>query len=435
MSNELKELLIKEFKARFPEKKFIPGETSIPISGKVFNEEEILLMTEAVLDGWWTEGKFVSQFEERFAKYFDKKFCTTVNSGSSANLLAITALTSKKIKEEKRLNHGDEVIVVAASFPTTVNPIVQNGLVPVFIDVELGTYNPNINEIKKAISPKTKAIFIAHTLGNPYDLNEVSKLCEENNLWLIEDNCDALGSKFNGKLTGTFGHIATFSFYPAHHITMGEGGAIVTDDPILNKIIRSLRDWGRDCWCPTGKDNTCKNRYNWQLGNLPLGYDHKYIYSELGYNLKITEMQGALGLAQMDKLESFTNKRKENFDFLYSGLKQFENYLILPEKHELADPSWFGLLLTIKDNVKFTRTDILRFLEEKKIGTRLFFAGNIIKQPYFVDNKFNYRIVGDLKNTDKIMNDTFWIGVYPGISKEMIDYFIDCFKEFLQKYE
>ncbi len=435
MNKELKELLTKEYQEKFQEKDFIPGVTSIPVSGKSFNQEEIILMTEAVLDAWWTEGRFTGEFESKFANYFNKKYCITVNSGSSANLLALTALCSSKISEEKRLNPGDEVITVAAGFPTTINPIIQNGLIPVFCDVELQTYNIDIEEIKKAINSKTKAIFIAHTLGNPYNLNEIVKICSDNNLWLIEDNCDALGSKFDNKLTGTFGHISTFSFYPAHHITMGEGGAIVTDDLMLNKIIRSLRDWGRDCWCKTGHDNTCKNRYNWQLGNLPLGYDHKYIYSELGYNLKITEMQGALGLAQMNKLESFTNKRKENFNLLYDGLKQFEDYFILPQKHELADPSWFGLLLTIKDNVKFTRTDILRFLEEKKIGTRLLFAGNIIKQPYFVDNKFNYRIVGDLKNTDKIMNDTFWIGVYPLINEEMINYTINCFKDFTQKYE
>lgn len=435
MNDNLKKLLIEEFNNKFPKKEFVEGVSNIPISGKVFDEQEIIAMTEAVLDAWWTEGRFVREFENKFANYFGKKYCTTVNSGSSANLLAITCLTSHQIKEEKRLKKGDEVITMAANFPTTVNPIIQNNLIPVFVDIELGTYGPNIDQIKKAINPKTKAIFLAHTLGNPYDLNEIVKLCEENNLWLIEDNCDALGSKFDGKLTGTFGHLSTVSFYPAHHITMAEGGAIITDDPILNKIIRSLRDWGRDCSCPTGFDNTCKNRYNWQIGELPKGYDHKYIYSELGYNLKITDIQGALGLAQLNKLEKFIQKRKENFDLLYKGLKEFENYFILPEKHQLSDPSWFGFLLTIKDDSKLNRTELLQFLEEKKMGTRLLFAGNIIKQPYFTNNNFDYKVIGNLENTDKVMNNTFWIGIGPLINEKMIQYVVCCFKEFIQKYE
>lgn len=435
MNNELKELLKREYETRFPEKKFIPGETPVPISGKIFNEEEILLMTEAVLDAWWTEGRFVSEFEKKFADYFDKKYCITVNSGSSANLLALSALCSNKTSEEKRLKIGDEVITVAAGFPTTINPIIQNGLVPVFCDIELKTYNIDTEDIKKAITNKTKAIFIAHTLGNPFDLDEVVKICEENNLWLIEDNCDALGSKYNNKLTGTFGHLATFSFYPAHHITMGEGGAIITDDAILNKIIRSLRDWGRDCWCKTGHDNTCGNRYNGKFGDLPEGYDHKYVYSELGYNLKTTDIQAALGLAQFAKLESFITRRKENFSLLNEKLQEFKNYFILPEKYDLSDPSWFGYIITLKDNLKFNRRDLLKYLQEKKVGTRLLFAGNITKQPYFINASFKYRTVDDLKNTDKIMNDSFWVGTYPGINKEMIEYIIKCFKEFIQNYE
>jgi len=431
MNDDLKKYLIQEFKNGFPTKNFIPGESPVPVSGKVFDEQEIVKMTEAVLDGWWTDGKYAKEFEEKLANFLGLKFCSLTNSGSSANLLALTALTSYKIPEEKRLKKGDEVITTAASFPTTINPIIQNGLVPVFIDVELGSYNVKLENIKNAVSDKTKAVLMAHTLGNPYEVEELKEFCDKHNLWLIEDNCDALGSKYNEKLTGTFGHLSTLSFYPAHHITMAEGGAVLTNDALLNKIILSLRDWGRDCWCPTGQDNTCKQRFGWQLGDLPYGYDHKYIYSEIGYNLKITDIQAALGLAQFDKLSRFIQKRKENFNYLYNAFKEFENYFILPVWSEKAEPSWFGFLLTIKNNAKFKREDLLKFLNDKKIGTRLLFAGNITRQPIFKNYKIAYRVSGELKNTDEIMNNCFWIGVYPGLNKEMLDYVIKSFKEFL----
>lgn len=432
MNDDLKNNLIQEFKDKFPPKEFVPGESPVPVSGKVFDEQEILEMTEAVLDGWWTEGRFTKEFEEKLANFLGLKFCSLVNSGSSANLLVLTALTSFRIPEEKRLKKGDEVITTAASFPTTINPIIQNGLMPVFVDVELGNYNAKLENIKNAVSKKTKAIFLAHTLGNPYEVEELKNFCDKNNLWLIEDNCDALGSKYNGKLTGTFGHLSTLSFYPAHHITMGEAGAVLTNDSLLNKIVRSLRDWGRDCFCPTGRDNTCTKRFEQQHGDLPAGYDHKYVYSEIGYNLKTTDPQAALGLAQLNKLQQFIQKRKENFNYLYQALKKFDDKFILPAWDKKSEPSWFGFLLTIKDGAGFERKDLLKFLESKKIHTRLLFAGNITRQPYFKNYKIDYRVSGDLKNTDKVMNDTFWIGVYPGINKEMLGFVIKSFKEFLK---
>lgn len=432
MNDDLKNNLIQEFKDKFPPKEFVPGESPVPVSGKVFDEQEILEMTEAVLDGWWTEGRFTKEFEEKLANFLGLKFCSLVNSGSSANLLVLTALTSFRIPEEKRLKKGDEVITTAASFPTTINPIIQNGLMPVFVDVELGNYNAKLENIKNAVSKKTKAIFLAHTLGNPYEVEELKNFCDKNNLWLIEDNCDALGSKYNGKLTGTFGHLSTLSFYPAHHITMGEAGAVLTNDSLLNKIVRSLRDWGRDCFCPTGRDNTCTKRFEQQHGDLPAGYDHKYVYSEIGYNLKTTDLQAALGLAQLNKLQQFIQKRKENFNYLYQALKKFDDKFILPAWDKKSEPSWFGFLLTIKDGAGFERKDLLKFLESKKIHTRLLFAGNITRQPYFKNYKIDYRVSGDLKNTDKVMNDTFWIGVYPGINKEMLGFVIKSFKEFLK---
>jgi len=430
MNKKLEQLLVGEFKEKFPKKEFIPGESFVSVSGKVFDEHEIINMTEAVLDGWWTEGRFSDLFEQRMSKWLGVKYTAIVNSGSSANLVAFSALMSMKLKE-KRLKPGDEVISVAAGFPTTVNPIVQNGLVPVFVDVELGTYNVSIENIKKAITPKTKAIFLAHTLGNPYDLDEIVELCEKHGLWFIEDNCDGLGSVYNGKKTGTFGHVATCSFYPAHHITMGEGGAVFTNNSLLYKIIKSIRDWGRDCWCKTGMDNTCGKRFCWQLGNLPYGYDHKYTYSELGYNLKVTDIQAALGLAQLEKLDGFVVKRRENFSYLYDNLKKFEKYFILPKWSDKAEPSWFGFLLSVREDAGFKRDDVIKFLNQKKIGTRLLFAGNLTKQPYFVERDIKYRTEGDLKNTDFIMNNTFWIGVYPGLNKEMLDYMVNCFEEFI----
>jgi CDP-4-dehydro-6-deoxyglucose reductase, E1 len=433
MNDKLKQAILEEYKEKFSAKEFIPGESFVPVSGKIFDEREMLNMTEAVLDGWWTEGRFTTMFEEKISKWLGVKYSALTNSGSSANLLAFSALMSVKLKD-KRLKPGDEVISVAAGFPTTINPIVQNGLIPVFVDVELGNYNASVEQIKKAINPKTKAIFLAHTLGNPYDLSEIKQICEENDLWFIEDNCDALGSTYEGQKTGTFGHVATCSFYPAHHITMGEGGVVFTDNALLNRIIMSIRDWGRDCWCKTGMDDTCKRRFCWQLGNLPYGYDHKYTYSELGYNLKTTDIQAALGLAQLDKLNGFVEKRKENFAYLYDSFKKFEKYFIMPSWSDKAEPSWFGFLLTVKNDAGFIRDDLVKFLNEKKIGTRLLFAGNITKQPYFVEQDIKYRIEGELKNTDIIMNDTFWIGVYPGLTKEMLDYINDSFIEFLSQY-
>ncbi|MBP6859527.1 MAG: lipopolysaccharide biosynthesis protein RfbH [Candidatus Magasanikbacteria bacterium] len=434
MEDSLREQIEVHYKKNFPAKKFVPGDSPVPITGKIFDEKEMISMVDAVLEGWWTEGRFSEQFESKLSKWLGVKQAILVNSGSSANLLAISSLMSAKLGS-KKLNPGDEVITVAASFPTTVNPIIQNKLMPVFVDVELGYYNINVEEIKKAISPKTRAVFVAHTLGNPFNIDAIAAICKEHNLWLIEDNCDALGSVYNGKHTGTFGHIATCSFYPAHHITLGEGGAVFTNDGVLAKIIRSVRDWGRDCWCKTGCDNTCGMRFGWQLGELPYGYDHKYIYSELGYNLKVTDIQAALGVAQLDKLESFVAKRKENFKILYSALQKFEKYFILPKWLDNADPSWFGFLLTIKPDAPFDRDLIVQFFQEKQIATRYLFAGNLTKQPYFINNKIEYRVVGDLKNTDLIMNNTFWIGVYPGLTKEMMAYIVECFADFLSAYE
>ncbi len=433
MEDALRQQIQAEYNKKFPAKSFVPGESSVPVSGKIFDAKEMINMVEAVLDGWWTEGRFSEEFERKLSHWLGVKQAILVNSGSSANLLAISALTSAKLGDRK-LKPGDEVITVAASFPTTVNPIVQNKLVPVFVDVDLGYYNANVEEIKKAISPKTKAIFLAHTLGNPYDLDAIAAICKEHNLWLIEDNCDALGSIYNGKYTGTFGHIATCSFYPAHHITLGEGGALLTNDEILAKIIRSMRDWGRDCWCRTGNDNTCGMRFGWQLGDLPYGYDHKYIYSEIGYNLKVTDIQAALGVAQLEKLPDFVAKRKANFKTLYNALKKFEDYFVLPKWLDNADPSWFGFLLTVKEGLSFDRDTLVKFLLDKQIATRYLFAGNITKQPYFIDNKIEYRVVGELKNTDLVMNNTFWIGVYPGLTAEMMEYVAASFEEFVNQY-
>jgi len=433
MEKRLRQALVDEYTAKFLPKKFVPGESLVPASGKVFDEQEILLATEAVLDGRWTEGRFSDLFEEKISKWLGVKYTSLVNSGSSANLLAVSALKSPRLGK-KRLKDGDEVITVAAGFPTTVNPIAQNNLVPVFVDVDLGAYNINIEEIKNAISPKTKAMIFAHTLGNPFDLDAVMGICRKNNLWLIEDNCDALGAKFNGKFTGVFGQISTASFYPAHHLTMGEGGAVFTGDPLLNKIIRSLRDWGRNCWCRTGQDDTCGQRFERQLGEMPFGYDHKYIYSELGYNLKLTDLQAALGVAQLNKLTGFIRTRQENFRFLYNGLKKYEKFFILPAWLDRAEPSWFGFLMTVRADAPFSRNEIVQYLGKKKIGTRYLFAGNLIKQPSFIDNQVKYRVVGELSNTDIIMKETFWIGCYPGLTKAMLEYVVKSFNSFLERF-
>lgn len=422
--------LVEEYYHEFHKKnqQFIPGTTTITHAGRVYDAEEMKFLMDSCLDFWLTAGRFAKQFEEEFAEFLGVKYCILTNSGSSANLLAISALTSPKLAE-RRLKWGDEVITVAVSFPTTVNPIVQNNLVPVFLDVDLGTYNIKIDEIENAITPKTKAIFLAHTLGNPFDIDKIVKLCEKYNLWLIEDNCDALGSQYQGKYTGTFGHIATSSFYPAHHLTMGEGGAVVTNDPLLKKIILSFRGWGRDCWCNAGEDNSCEKRFCWQLGKLPKGYDHKYTYSHLGYNLKITDMQAAVGVAQLRKLPKFIESRKKNWDYLLEHLQKYEQYFILPEATKNSIPSWFGFVLTVRENISFTREDIVNYLESKKIRTRMLFAGNITYHPSF--ENVNYRVYGNLKDTDLIMKNTFWIGIYPGITDEMIKYMVSCFDEFI----
>jgi CDP-6-deoxy-D-xylo-4-hexulose-3-dehydrase len=404
----------------------------IPVSGKILDKYDLFNLIDASLDMWLTAGRFAEEFEKEFPKFLGRKYCALINSGSSANLIAISALTSYKLGE-RRLKPGDEIITVAAGFPTTIAPIIQNNLIPVFIDVDIGTYNVNVEQLKNAISEKTRAIFLAHSLGNPFNVDKILEICHKYNLWLIEDNCDALGSKYSGKYTGTFGHISTSSFYPAHHITMGEGGAVLTDDLELYKIICSLREWGRDCWCPPGKDDTCSKRFSWQLGDLPYGYDHKYIYSHLGYNLKATDFQAAIGLTQLKKLPDFIDKRKENFEILFEGFKKgnLDEYFILPKWLPESDVSWFGFPLTIKDDVSFDRKELIEFLEKNKIGTRLLFAGNIIKQPAFTNNQINYRVFGELKNTDKIMKDTFWIGVWQGISEKEIEFTIGKFREFI----
>ena len=419
----------------------------IPASGKVLDEKELHNMIDASLDMWLTTGRFNDEFEKKLSSFLNVKHCLTVNSGSSANLIALTALTSPQLGD-KRLKSGDEVITVAAGFPTTINPIIQNGLVPVFIDVELGSCNVQADEIEKSITEKTKAIFIAHTLGNPFNLEKILEICKKYNLWLIEDSCDALGAKHNGNYTGTVGHIGTFSFYPAHHITMGEGGATVTNNSLLYKIMLSFRDWGRDCWCSPGKDNTCKKRFGYQLGNLPYGYDHKYIYSNLGYNLKITDWQASIACAQMDKLENFIEKRNRNYKILYEGFKKFEDYFILPEVLPQSEPSWFGFLLTLKENIGFDRLKLIKFLEDNNIGTRLLFSGNILRQPVFVHNHFLLRINNSdvlysdeladehykmLSNTELVMNNTLWVGVWPGLEEKDLNYMINIFNNFIRE--
>jgi len=406
---------------------FKPGTTTIPPSGKVIGSLEIENMVDASLDAWLTTGRFNEQFENKLAKFIGIKHLMTVNSGSSANLVAFNTLTSPKLGE-KAIKKGDEIIGVAAGFPTTVNPIIQFGAIPVFVDVDLATHNVDADLIEAAITSKTKAIMLAHTLGNPFNLDKVKELCEKYHLWLVEDCCDALGAKYHGQHVGTFGDIATCSFYPAHHITMGEGGAVFTNNSQLITITESFRDWGRDCYCAPGKDNTCGKRFGQQLGSLPQGYDHKYTYSHLGYNLKITDMQAACGLAQMDSLNEFVNKRKANFKYLKEGLKSCEEFLILPEATQNADPSWFGFPMTLREESGINRVDLLTFLDQNKIGTRLLFAGNLTRQPYF--ESLNYRVHGELTNSDRVMNQTFWIGVYPGLEQEHLDFIIEKFEEF-----
>ena len=398
---------------------FVPGESAVPVSGKVLGVAEFQHLVEASLDGWLTTGRFNQQFERTLKRYLDVRHALTANSGSSANLLALSALTSPRLGS-RALVPGDEVIGVAAAFPTTVNPVLQNGLVPVFLDVQLPTYNIDTSLLEQAITPRTRAIMLAHTLGNPYDLDEVMRVAREHKLWVIEDCCDALGSTYKGQLVGTFGHVGTLSFYPAHHITMGEGGAVFTNSPLLKKLVESFRDWGRDCYCEPGADNTCGKRFEWELGSLPHGYDHKYIYSHLGYNLKITDMQAAVGLAQLQRLPDFIARRRHNFRYLRHALKRLEEFLILPEATPGSDPSWFGFPVTLRPECGFSREALLRYLDRHKVGTRLLFAGNVTHQPYFKGRP--YRVVGELRTTDPIMRHTFWLGVYPGLTENMLDY-------------
>ena len=409
--------------------KFIPGESEVPVSGKVIGNLELQNMVEASLDGWLTTGRFNEQFQKKLADFLGIKCLLTVNSGSSANLIAFSTLTSAKLKD-KAIKKGDEVISVAAGFPTTVNPIIQFGAIPVFIDVKIPTYNIDENLIEEAITPNTKAIMLAHTLGNPFNLKKIREICDKYDLWLIEDSCDALGSKYNNQNVGTFGDLATLSFYPAHHITMGEGGAVFTNSKRLERIAESFRDWGRDCYCEPGKDNTCNKRFGWQLGDLPFGYDHKYTYSHLGYNMKITDMQAACGLAQLESVKSFIKKRKQNFNYLFENLKDLEDFIILPKAENNSDPSWFGFPITLKSDNKYNRNDITKYLNEKKIGTRLLFSGNLTKQPSMKNCKF--KIHKNLKNTDFIMNNTFWIGLYPGLNTDHLDYMITNIKIFFK---
>ena len=408
---------------------FIRGESAVPVSGKVLFPADYEALVDASLDGWLTAGRFHDSFQRALSKYVGARNAIFVNSGSSANLVALSALTSPKLGK-KRLLPGDEVITVAAGFPTTVNPIIQNGLRPVVVDIELGTYDAISEQLKEAVGTKTRAIMMAHTLGNPFDLDTVRALCKEHGLWLVEDACDSLGSTYDGQKTGSFGDTATLSFYPAHHITTGEGGAVFVKSPLVRKQVESFRDWGRDCYCETGHDNTCHKRFEWQLGDLPLGYDHKYIYSHIGYNLKATDMQAALGLSQLKNIDAFTQARKENFKQIYKQLKGVEG-LILPKATPKSDPSWFGFPITIDPESSISRQGLLQFLDSRKIGTRLLFAGNLLKQPAY--KGVDFRVVGNLKNTDIVMNNTFWVGTYPGLTSEMIDFITESITEYVQR--
>lgn len=415
--------------ARWPERPFVPGETAVPVSGKVFDGEEIRFLLDASLDFWLTTGRFAEQFQREFARWMGVRHCFLVNSGSSANLVALSALTSPKLGD-RALQPGDEVITCAAGFPTTVNPIIQNRLVPVFLDAHIPTYNMDASRLEEALSPRTRAIMIAHTLGNPFDLERIAAFAQAHNLWLIEDTCDAVGAEYNGRKVGTFGDIATVSFYPAHHITMGEGGAVLTRHARLKPLIESFRDWGRDCWCEPGLDNTCGKRFDWQLGELPCGYDHKYTYSHIGYNLKLTDMQAAVGLAQLKKLPEFIRRRRENFETLRALLEPLHEFLILPEATDAAEPSWFGFPITLRNTAPIDRNDLVRFLESRRIGTRLLFGGNLLRQPAYLG--VEHRRVGEMYVADQIMHHTFWVGVFPGLTTEMLAFVARSIQDAIQ---
>jgi CDP-6-deoxy-D-xylo-4-hexulose-3-dehydrase len=423
--------LVKEYsQLQWPAKEFSPGASPVLYAGRVFDEDDVATLVDSSLDFWLTAGRYCAEFERKLARFVGIREAVVCNSGSSANLLALSALTSVKLGD-RALKPGDEVITLAAGFPTTLNPIVQNRLIPVFVDIELGTYDVDIAQLEAAITPQTRAIMIAHTLGNPFALDRVMELARQHNLWVVEDNCDALGSTYRGQMTGTFGDVATLSFYPAHHITMGEGGAVMTKSPQLRVLIESFRDWGRDCWCAPGKDNTCGKRFEWELGGLPCGYDHKYIYSHIGYNLKATDMQAAVGVAQLKKLPAFIDARKRNWRTLRDALARFENYFILPEATPGSDPSWFGFAMTVRPDAPFTRAQITKHLEDNKIATRLLFGGDLTQQPAY--RGIPHRVSGELTNTQAAMNRTFWIGVYPGLTEAMLGYVIDQFERFLTR--
>jgi len=428
-NHELSNIIENEFEVRHPKIDFVAGKTNIPVTGKVFGTPEIKAAVEASLDFWLTSGPYTEKFEGALAKEVGMRHAFMVNSGSSANLLALSSLTSP-MHGEKALHYGDEVITVAAGFPTTVTPILQNGLMPVYVDIDLETYVANEVQLEEAIGPKTKAIMMAHTLGNPFNLDLVQKLAEKFNLWVIEDSCDALGGTYRGKKIGSFGDLSTFSFYPAHHITTGEGGAVLIKKVFHKRIVESFRDWGRDCWCAPGCDNTCLKRYEWSLGELPQGYDHKYTYSHLGYNLKSGDIQAAIGLQQLNRLDSFVKTRQNNWEYLFNGLKHLSDYLILPTATEHSNPSWFGFAITVRDNSRISRNQIVIQLNERLIGTRLLFGGNLLRQPAFKDTR--RRVISNLSVTDKVMNDTFWLGVWPGLSYQMLDYVIESLEEIIQ---
>ena len=424
----IRQLTGEYYREAHAEKPFIPGESPVPVAGRVFDDRDMFAVIDSGLDFWLTAGRYADLFEFRFAKFLGVRDARLVNSGSSANLVAISVLTSVELGE-RQLRPGDEVITVAAGFPTTVNPIVQNGLVPVFVDVALGTYNVDVSQLEKALGPRTRALIFAHTLGNPFQAAAVSEFARKHNLWLVEDCCDALGSTYGGRRVGTFGDIATFSFYPAHHITMGEGGCVATNKPQLTRLIESFRDWGRDCWCPPGKENTCGKRFDWQLGTLPYGYDHKYTYTHIGYNLKVSDMQAAVGLSQLGKLPGFIQKRKDNFAYLKAALESLSEFLILPEDEAEADPSWFGFLIGVRETAPFERDQLTRALDDARIGTRLLFGGNLMRQPAYAGCEM--RAVGELPNTDFVMDRVFWVGVYPGLTRPMLDHIVGTITAFV----